>query len=206
MISVPDSVAFYWGDPVNRAAVDVLSGGTEVPADLSLPEAERFELAALAARRVRVEYWTLLRALWAATWGEAVRAHLPGAKLLGYGEHAAFADATETYADPSIDYAWENTGVSGVFAVPKGGRLFTALWLVEGEAEVQLQLYLIDAEGSCAVSDGLDLGPDWGDDGGSRRETVAGRLPFAKAEDGIAPEPFAAFARAAIVKLAAALA
>lgn len=190
MIAVPESVAFYWGDPVNRAALNVMGGSTEVPGDLSLPEAERFELAHLAARRVRFEYWTLMRRLWAATWGEAVRTHLPAARLLNYGDHRAFmASASEPYADPSVTYAWENAGHCGVFAVPGRGHLFTALWFVEETTEIQAQFYLLDADQSCALSDGLDLGPDWGDDGNSRRETRAGRLPFVRTETGIDSAP-----------------
>ena len=101
MIVVPDSVAFDWRDPVNEAAIDVFGAGTDVPADLSLDEAERFELAALAARRVRVEFWRMLRQLRAVVWDDTVRVAFPDARLLGYGEHAAAASAWERSADPS---------------------------------------------------------------------------------------------------------
>ena len=203
MISVPESVAFYWGDPVNRAALNVMGGSTEVLTDLSMAEAERFELAALAARRVRVEYWTLLRALWSATWDDAVRAHLPTAQLLGYGAHRAFmAKADEPTADPSVAYAWDNTGQCGVFSLPDRGHVFTALWLVEEAREVQLQFYLLDTEESCALSDGLDLGPDWGVDELSRRETRVGLLPFTRTEAGIDPASAAAVADKAMAVLA----
>ena len=53
-------------DSLQQSGINVLSGSDEVPPDLGLAEAERFELASLAARRVRVEHWRLLRALWAA--------------------------------------------------------------------------------------------------------------------------------------------
>lgn len=126
MIQVPDSVAFYWGDPINRAALNVLSGSSVVPGDLSLAEAERFELASLAARRVRVEHWTMLRALWAATWTEAVRSHLPRAKLLSYGDHRAFASETDPLAEPSVDYAWEQQAASSVYDLGEGRRFSRA--------------------------------------------------------------------------------
>lgn len=206
MIAVPDSVAFYWGDAVNRAAVDVLGGSNQVPTDLTLAEAERFELANLAARRVRVEYWQMLRSVWSATWESAVRTHLPKAKLLSYGGHrTAMVTLNETYADPSVDYAWDNDGCSGLFELPGGGYFFTAVWLIEAEQEVQLQFYALDAEWSCATSDTLDLGPDWGDDGENRRQTRSGLLVLTRGEGLIEAELFAARAQEAMKALAAAL-
>lgn len=206
MIAVPESVTFYWSDPVNRAALHVMGGGTEVPADLSMAEAERFELAALAARRVRVEHWTLLRTLWTATWGEATRAHLPAARLLDYGGHRAFAASkAEPFADPSVAFAWDNAGHCGVLAVPDRGHLFAGLWLIHEASEVQLQFYLLDARESCGLSDGLDLGADWGEDGSGRRETRAGLLPFARTGARIDPTPFATVAHGALSALAKAL-
>ena len=160
MITIPDSVAFYWGDAVNRAAVNVLAGNTGVPGDLTLAEAGRFELADLAARRVRVEYSGMLRALWSATWDGAVRRHLPSARLLTYGGHLAFADEIEGLAQPSVDQCWEDRAASGVFDLAGHGRLFTRLALVENEREVELGFYLIDFDQSCAVTDSLDPTPD----------------------------------------------
>lgn len=55
MITIPESVAFYWADPTNRAAVNVLADGTDIPPDLTLEEAERFVVASLASQRVRVD-------------------------------------------------------------------------------------------------------------------------------------------------------
>lgn len=186
MIRIPESVAFYWDDPVNRAALNILQDLTEVPADLSLDEAERFELAALAARRVRVDYWLMMRELWAAVWGEAVRAQLPSARLLGYGGHGNFAaTAGEVYADPSVAHAWAEAGHCGVFELPGNNHLFTAVWLTEDEREIQLQFYVVDADQSCAISDGLELGADWADDGESRRETRGGCFPLAKGPTGL---------------------
>ena len=206
MIAVPESVAFYWGDPVNRAAVNVLVGGVDVPADLSLLEAERFELAQLAARRVQVEHWSLLRALWLATWGEAVRAHLPAARLLGYGDQQGFAASVpEPYADPSVRFAWNDPGSSGVFSLPGNRHLFTALWILETEQELQLQFYLLEADGMCTVSSSLDLGSQWGDDGSDRRETAPGLLPFLVDQQGIDVTAAAALVGDAVAALAVAL-
>ena len=182
MILIPDSVAFYWGDAINRAAINVLGGSGEAPTDLSLQELERFELANLAARRVRVEYWRLLRTLWSASWHEAVRSALPAARPLSYGEHRAFALQTDPLADPSLEAAWTTHATAGVFDLPGQGQLFTRLALVEDEREVMLQFYLAEAHAGFAISDGLDLGPDWGDDGDSRRQTRNGLLPLVRGE------------------------
>ena len=206
MITIPDSVVFYWGDAVNRAAVNVLAVSTGVPGALTLAEAERFELANLAARRVRVEYWGMLRALWAATWEGAVRRHLPSARLLTYGGHLAFADEIEALAQPSVDQCWSERAASGVFDVAGHGRLFTRLALVENEREAELGFYLIGSDQSCAVTDGLELTPDWTDDGDSRRVTTPGLLPLDRGEGRLDPQPFAALALGAASALAAALA
>lgn len=207
MITLPESVAFYWGDPINAAAIDVLSGGDDkVPLDLGLAEAERFELASLAARRVRVEHWRLLRALWAATWGEAVRAGMPRARLLTYGEHAAFVgEINEPYADPSVASAWTTGATAGVFEVPGHGHLFTGLGFAGAEREVELKVYLWGAEGSAAATDTLDLGADWSHDGQDRRVLRTGVIAFMGGEHATNPEPLAALARSAVTALAAAL-
>ena len=167
-------------------------------------EAERFALAGLAAHRIRVEYASLLRALWAATWGETVRAHLPGARLLDYDGHRAFRDEVDTEcADLSVVEVWAAKAVCGVFAVPGRGRLFTRLALVEGEQEATLAFYLWDEEDSTTVSDGLALGPAWGDDGEDRRVTLSGALPQVRGQEGFDPAPLAALAQEAMRALAA---
>lgn len=205
MIPIPDSVAFYWGDAVNRAAVNVLAGNTEVPGDLTLAEAGRFELAALAARRVRVEYWGMLRALWSASWDEAVRRHLPSARLLTHGGHLAFSRETEALAHPSVDHGWHERAASGVYDIAGYGRLFTRLALVENEREGELRFYLIDADQSCTITDGMELPHGWSDDGDSRRMTTPGLLPLSRHKGRLDPEPFAALALGAVTALAAAL-
>ncbi len=205
MITIPDSVMFYWGDAVNRAAVNVLAGSAEVPGDLTMPEAARFELAALAARRVRVEYWGMLRALWSASWEQAVRAHFPSGKLLTYGGHRSFTNDIEALADPSVDHAWQQGAVSGVFDLARHGRLFTRVGLVENEREGELQFYLIGPDQNCSVTDDLDLGPDWGDDGYNRRVSIAGLLPMLRNNNQIDPEPIASLALGAAAALTAVL-
>lgn len=201
MITIPESVAYYWRDPINMAAVNVLAVAVEVPGDLALSEAERFELATLAARRVRVEFWRLLRQLWSATWLEAVRAVFPSAQLLTYGEHQAFT----TDSNPSMDYAWRERMTAGVFDLRNGKRLFTSLVLENGDCEIGLEFYMVDKDGMFVTSDNLNLGADWEDDGQQRRITSLGRLPLLHREGEVDPEPIAKLASGAIANLAAAL-
>lgn len=202
MIAVPESVAYYWRDPVNEAALNVLGDAAEVPGDLSLDEAEQFALAALAARRVRVEFWRLLHGLRTAVWDEAVRAALPGARLLTYGEHQAAATGWEHLADPSVDHAWAERAMSGVYRLRDGSHLFTAVRLSERDRELGLQLFHWGVEGTTAVTDDLDLGATWADDGGGRRTTVAGAFPAPRGSDQIDPDPARALAQAALTALA----
>ena len=138
MIAIPDSVAYYWRDPVNEAALNVLGDAGEVPGDLSLPEAEQFALATLAARRVRVEFWQLLNSLRVAVWDEAVRAAFSGARLLSYGEHQAVANKVEQLADPSLDHAWTERAVAGVYRLRDGAHLFTGVRLAERDQVLTL--------------------------------------------------------------------
>jgi hypothetical protein len=158
VITIPESIAFYWGDAANRAAVDVLVGGSEVPLDLTLEEAERFQMACLAAQRVQVDFWRLLRSVWSGTWGEAVRSELPSARLLTYGGHANGADHDYT---PSVDVAWDDCITYGVFDLPRKGKLVTHAFIQENDRELCLGFYFLDGEGDWSLSTGLDLGPDW---------------------------------------------
>ena len=205
MITLPESVAFYWREPINMAAINVIAPGMDVPSDLTLEEAERYELASLAARRVRVDFWRLLRTLWSATWGEAVRGGLPAARLLTYGEHRAFADEIEIWANPSIEHAWGRRATCGVYDVRGHGRLFTSLGLTERDREIELKFYLYDADGSCGITDDLDLGPDWSDDGESRRVTSPGLVPITGRDLAINPVQTTALAQAAVASLSTAL-
>lgn len=201
MIAVPESVAFYWGDPVNTAAVNVLAGSVDVPGDLGLAEAERFELAALASRRVRVDFWRLLRQLWSETWGEAVRTAMPTARLLTYGGHQAYT-STDPYADPSADYAWEARRTSGVFRLSPTRLLFTGLALSERDRELGLQFYVGEGAEDWTASDDLDLGSDWTDDGDHRRTTAPGLLLLDHAQAGIDTERLARLASDAAAAMA----
>lgn len=202
MIAIPDSVRFYWHDAVNRAALNVLAGDGEVPLELSWYEAERFELAQLAARRVRVEYRGLLRALWSASWEAAVRAQLPKAKLLSFGGHRGFARDIDLHDTVTVKGVWEKRAVSGVFALSSSSQLFTRLALKENETSVELAFYHWDAVGRTALSDGLDLGLNWTNDGEERRITMAGALQIDFSSASIDPEPLTDLTQEAATALA----
>ncbi len=202
MITVPESVSFYWSDPANMAAVNVLAEVEEIPADLTLQESERFALATLAAHRVRVELWLLLRQLWSVTWGDAVRAAFPSARLLTYGEHVDF---DEDGPVPSIDCAWEERATIGVFDLPGGTSLFTYLGFARGDREIELRFYVFDTDESNTTSDDLDLGADWGDDGESQRVTRPGLFLFAGRDKEIDTQHIALTASHAVAALSAAI-
>ena len=205
MISVPDSVAYYWRDPVNEAAINVLGGSSDVPADLSLDEAERFELAALAARRVKVEFWRMLRQLRVAIWDGAVRLSFPDARLLGYGEHQAVANAWEQYADPSSARAWEARATAAVYQLRGGAHLFTRVQLSERDSQLGLQLYHWGVDETTAVTDDLDLGTEWSDDGEGRRTTISRLFTTPRGSEQFDVDPLQVRARAALNALVAAL-
>lgn len=206
MIAVPESVAYYWGDPVNEAALNVL-GAADVPGDLSLDEAEQFALAALAARRVRVEFWQMLNRLRAAVWDEAVRGAFPGARLLSYGEHQAAARDWEHLADPSIEHAWVERAVAGVYRLRDGAHLFTGVRLSERDRQLSLSFYHWsgEPEPTTALTDDLDLGADWTDDDNGRRIAIASLFATPRGSKFVDAGPAQAVAQAAVMTTAQAL-
>lgn len=204
MIAIPESLAYYWADPINMAAVDVLSKSPVVPADLGLDEAERFELAGLAADRVRVDFSCFVRRLWSATWGTAVREMLPTARLTTYGGHQTFM-AIDPLADPSMGHAWTSRGAPGVFTLPDRKQFFTRLAFLERDREIGLQFYFVNTDETYSTSDKLELGDEWSDDGEHCRITVSGLFCLAHGDRKIDVDPLAAVARRAAMALAAAL-
>jgi hypothetical protein len=205
VIPIPESVSYYWADPINMAAVDVLSKSVVVPADLGLDEAERFELAGLAADRVRVDFSCFLRRLWSATWGAAVREALPAARLATYGGHQSFTTAIDPLADPSMGQIWASGGIPGIFTLPDRRQLFTRLNLLDRNREIGLQFYLVEIDGSYSTSDSLDLGDVWSDDGDHCRITRPRLLPVESESGQIDISGASAVARGALLVLAEAL-
>lgn len=196
MIAIPESISYYWADPINMAAIEVLSKSSTVPADLTLDEAERFEFAGLAADRVRVEFARFLRQLWAATWGAAVREALPMARLDTYGAHQAFM-SIDPCADPSMWAAWESNSTPGLFALPDGRKLFTQLSLDDKEVEISLQFYVAYADGTYSTNESLGLGPNWEIDEAQRSTTRPELFQFERGRQ-VDEAPIAAVAREAI--------
>jgi len=204
VIPVPESVSYYWADPINMAAVDVLSKSLVVPADLGLDEAERFELAGLAADRVRVDFSRFLRRLWSATWGVAVQEALPAARLITYGGHQSFM-AIDPLADPSMGHTWTSRGAPGVFMLSDRAQVFTRLAFLERNREVGFQFYFVDVDENYSISDNLELGGEWSDDGAHCRVTKPGLFVLSHRDQEIDIEPLVAVARRAAMSLAAVL-
>ena len=200
MIAIPESLTFYWGDPTNRAAINLLAGRTEMPLDLSLDEVEHFELASLAAQRVRVDFWRLLRSIWSATWDGPVRAAFPSARLLSYGEHRSYP---YDEADPSVNSTWDTRQLHGIFALPGHGHLGTCVWFPDkrNECELETGFYLADANGDCTISNDLEIGPEWTDYGNGWRVTGPRVLRLAESSAEIDPKPLAVLSQGALASL-----
>ena len=203
MISIPESVAFYWADPTNKAAVNVLSNGTDVPPDLTLEEAERFEVASLAAQRIRVDLWRLLRSTWSATWESAARSEFPTARLLTYGEHSNSAGDDYT---PSVKRAWDDRMRHGIFHLPGLGRLVTFIQLVGNDQSLEVGFGFADQNGTWTVGDVVELGPEWTTDAEGWRVAGSGHIRMAGGDAGIDLTSLATLCRSALAALKAALA
>ena len=160
MITIPESVAFYWADPTNKTAVNVLADRTDIPPDLTLEEAERFEVALLAAQRVRVDLWRLLRSVWSATWGATTLTEFPTARLLTYGGHSDYLGIDYT---PSVKRAWEEGLRYGIFDLPGRGGLVTFIQLTSSHQELEVGFCFANQKGNWTVADQLALGPAWAD-------------------------------------------
>jgi hypothetical protein len=204
VITIPESLTFYWGDPTNRAAVNLLAGKTEVPLDLSLDEVEHFELASLAAQRVRVDFWRLLRSIWSATWDAPIRAALPSARLLTYGEHRSYP---YDEANPSVNNTWDTRQLHCIYAISGHGHLGTCVWFPDkrNEREVEIGFYVADANGDCSISNDLEIGPEWTDDGNGWRVTGPRTVQLSENSAEIDPKPLLALSQPAMAALAAAL-
>ena len=200
MITVPDGVTFYFADPTHRAAIDLLVQRGDVPADLGLDEVEQFETAALAAQRVRLDFWRLLRQLWSATWPEAVRSAFPHASMQTYGQHQTF-EINEVV--PSVAKAWDDGSTFGIFTLPQG-RLVTRFGFQDAAwRQPQLGFYLLDSAGDWATSAQLDLA-GWSVDDGWQ-VTVDASVGFAADGSTVDPTPLKALSQAAMAALANAL-
>lgn len=203
MISVPESLAFYWVDATNRAAVNVPANPTDIPPDLTLDEAERFEVALLAAERVRVDLWRLLGSLWSATWEAAARAEFPAARLLTYGGHS---DPVNGDFTPSVKRAWDEGLRYGVLELPGRGRLVTFIELTKDHQDAVVGFSFVDQKGHWTIGDEVELGPEWANDDNGWRVAGSGHVRVAGGGTEIDPSSLAALCRSALATLKAALA
>ena len=171
-----------------------------MPADLGLDEVEQFETAALAAQRVRLDFWRLLRQLWSATWPAAVRSAFPYASMQTYGQHQAFEIEDVV---PSVDKAGNDGSTYGIFTLPKG-RLITRFGFQDAAwRQPRLGFYLLDSAGNWATSAQLDLA-GWSVDDGWQ-VTVDASVSFAADGSTMDPTPLMALSHAAMTALAEAV-
>ena len=208
MISIPESVGFYWADPTNKAAVNVLADHlpadrTGIPPDLTLEEAERFEVASLAAQRIRVDLWRLLGSIWSATWATSVLSEFPAARLLTYRGHSEYLGGNWI---PSVKRAWDDGTRYGIFDLPGRGHLVTFVRLTGNDQSLELGFSLADPNEDWSVSDEVDLGTAWTTDDEGWRVAGSGHIRMAGGGVEIDPSSLAALCQSALAALKSALA
>lgn len=139
MIETPDSLRFFWGARGDNAAIALLAGNAELPGDLTWEELPRFAAGQAGAERVKADLWRFLYDAWQATWGEALKAAFPAARL----------GVVNEYEDepPSVARVWENRGLNNWAEIGEGRWLQTSVW-VDGDypAALKLGFYLSDDE------------------------------------------------------------
>lgn len=163
MIETPDSLRFFWGARGDNAAIALLAGNAELPGDLTWEELPCFAAGQAGAERVKADLWRFLYDAWQATWGEALKAVFPAARL----------GVVNEYEDepPSVARVWENRSLNNWAEIGEGRWLQTLVW-VDGDypAALKLGFFIHEAE-----ADG-DFGDAWSepDDGGLWRNTLDG--------------------------------
>jgi hypothetical protein len=78
-LTLPASIKFYLGSRANRNALDLITRNSELPGDLRGNEVLAFHDAIMVAKRLRLDFFTLLYNGWNETWGEARKTLLPAA-------------------------------------------------------------------------------------------------------------------------------
>lgn len=82
MIQIPESISFYLRDPITMTSVDTLLNRDRKTPKLDFNGTEHFELARLAAERVRFDHWRLARLILDQTWAKAIHQIYPNATIM----------------------------------------------------------------------------------------------------------------------------
>jgi hypothetical protein len=143
MVETPEGAAYYFADAADQAAVRLVADAEEIPPDLDFDELETFETARVAAERVRLDLWKMLRGAWSATWGEAL-ASFVHARPFTLGEHEDCLGDGDDYS-PTVETAWD-VGWSGWGYHWNRGVLLTGVRLDE-VGRLSLIVYAADAKG-----------------------------------------------------------
>ena len=143
MIQAPEGAVFYFADAADQAAVRLMADVDELPPDLDFKELESFEASRLAAERVKLDLWRLLRAVWSASWGEAL-ASLPDVRPFTLAEHDDCLGDGDDYS-PTVEVAWEDRW-SGWGYHWNDGALLTGVRIDE-TGRLSLIVYAADAKG-----------------------------------------------------------
>ena len=143
MIQAPEGAVFYFADAADQAAVRLMADVDELPPDLDFRELESFATARLAAERVKLDLWRLLRSVWSATWGEAL-ASLTHARPFTLAEHDDCLGDGEDYS-PTVETAWDERW-SGWGYHWNNGALLTGVKIDDG-GRLSLIVYAADVRG-----------------------------------------------------------
>ena len=157
MIQAPEGAVFYFADAADQAAVRLMADVDELPPDLDFKELESFEASRLAAERVKVDLWRLLRSVWSASWGEAL-ASLVHARPFTLAEHDDCLGDGDDYS-PTVETAWEDRW-SGWGYHWNDGALLTGVRIDEA-GRLSLIVYAVDAKGRADDRLGEVEGWDW---------------------------------------------
>ena len=156
MIQAPEGAVFYFADAADQAVVRLMADVDELPPDLDFKELESFEAARLAAPRVKVDLWRLLRGVWSATWGDAL-ASVIHARPFTLAEHDDCLGDSENYS-PTVETAWEDRW-SGWGYHWNGGVRLTGV-RIDDSGRLSLIVYAANAKGRTDAR--LDeLGEGW---------------------------------------------
>lgn len=154
IITVPESLAYFFADEKNRQAVVTILEIKKAPSDLSWDDLEQYHLARLASEQVRVDYWRLALQVWRATWGQAFDANSLGLTEIKPEEY-------EGENQPSS--VWDEDRLYLLFNRKKDGSTLYLGVSTNENSEVELHLYIEDSNKDYGISNSLPLSTLWKD-------------------------------------------
>lgn len=170
-LSLPASLTFYTSSRANRNALDLIIRRPDLPSDLRWDEILAFHDAASAARRVQLDYFTLLYKAWEATWGVAKNQLLPSAA------QPTISQLLDGMA-PTVEGTWSAAYILNRIDLPHGCAMWSGVDCVDLN-ELNLFFYVDRGGDDYSLSDNLPLSADSQPvDAEHYRTTVPGLCPL----------------------------